>query len=75
MEGAQVGFQTLESYGIDLRTEVLLAAVKAAANQTSPTIVGPKDKRYTPTEAALAVVEAYREAVKALDAEAGQASD
>lgn len=59
----------------DNRDYVLRIAVDAAKSQIQMNMCTGDAKQYTPTEAAVAVVEAYRAAVKALDAPEHPASD
>ena len=53
-----------------MRTHILMAAVGAAERQTSLNMLHDEQEKYTPTTAAVAVVEAYLAAVKALDSSA-----
>jgi len=59
--------QDQERCDADLRYIVLKMATEAAKNNTGVNM-SAQGKQYTPKESALAVVEAYRAAVKALDA-------
>jgi|GEM_PF-2587166 len=65
--------QDQERYAADIRFIVLKMATEAAKNNTGLNM-SEQGKQYTPKESALAVVEAYRAAVKALDAPESPAS-